>query len=196
MPRAASESATANGMAPPPAITPTGDEMSEAADVMAAAVPSSLSAAAVGRKTERAMLAVADEGRGFPRSRDRRRPAAAPRSAVRQRCRGRETAFDRTTRTVASRSLVNLRRFMPMMLRPSSAAYWPLTRPNGMTSPRTPQTPPTITCGPIRVNWCTADRPPMIDEIADLAMAAERGRGRKDHVVADHGSHGRHGCSS
>ena len=32
-----SESATANGMAPPPAITPTGEEISEAADVMAAA---------------------------------------------------------------------------------------------------------------------------------------------------------------
>ena len=30
-----------------------------------------------------------------------------------------------------------------------------------MMSPRTPQTPPTITCGPIRVNWCTADSPPM-----------------------------------
>ena len=30
-----------------------------------------------------------------------------------------------------------------------------------MTSPRTPQTPPTITCGPTRVNWCTADKPPM-----------------------------------
>ena len=82
-------------------------------------------------------------------------------------------------------SRVNLRRFMPMMLRPSRLAYWPLTRPNGITSPRTPQTPPTITCGPIRVNWCTADEPADEDKIADLAMAAERGRGRKDHVIAD-----------
>ena len=34
------------------------------------------------------------------------------------------------------------------------------------------------------------------DEIADLAVTAERGRGREDHVVADHGSRARHGCSS
>ena len=39
MPRAASESATANGIAPPPAITPTGEEIAEAADIMAAAIP-------------------------------------------------------------------------------------------------------------------------------------------------------------
>ena len=54
-----------------------------------------------------------------------------------------------------------------------------------MTSPRTPQTPPTITCGPTRVNWCTADKPADEDEIADLAMAAQRCGGRKDHVIAD-----------
>src|SRR6185295_13480058 len=58
MPRAASESATANGMAPPPATTPTGDEISEAADVMPAAIPKSL---LDGGKTDRAMLALADE---------------------------------------------------------------------------------------------------------------------------------------
>ena len=81
MPRAASESATANGMAPPPAITPTGEEMSEAADVMAAAIPSSLSAAVVGRKTQRAVLAVADEGEDFRNRRIFARPAAAPRSS-------------------------------------------------------------------------------------------------------------------
>src|SRR2546422_857386 len=48
MPRAASESATANGMAPPPAITPTGEEISEAAVIMVAAVPSSRFYARVG----------------------------------------------------------------------------------------------------------------------------------------------------
>ena len=51
------------------AITPTGDEISEAADVMAAALPSSVPVAVVGRKAQRAMLAVADEGEDF---RDRR----------------------------------------------------------------------------------------------------------------------------
>ena len=40
MPRAVRESATANGMTPPPAIKPTGDEISEAAAVMAPAAPS------------------------------------------------------------------------------------------------------------------------------------------------------------
>src|SRR5262245_47847934 len=57
-PRAASDSATANGMAPPPAMTPTGDEMSEAADVMVAAIPKLLRDSG---KTERTMLALADE---------------------------------------------------------------------------------------------------------------------------------------
>ena len=56
MPRAASESATANGITPPPAIRPTGDEMSKASLVMASATPSSMPVAVVGRKAQRAML--------------------------------------------------------------------------------------------------------------------------------------------
>ena len=54
-----------------------------------------------------------------------------------------------------------------------------------MTSPRTPQTPPTITCGPIRRELMHRRQSADEDEIADLAMAAERGRGREDHVIAD-----------
>src|SRR5262245_13404447 len=46
-------------MAPPPAMTPTGDEIPEAAAVMVAATPSSL--AVDRRQTKRAMLALADE---------------------------------------------------------------------------------------------------------------------------------------
>src|SRR5260370_40233948 len=65
MPRAVSESATANGMAPPPAITPTGEEIPETADIMVAAIPSSVLVAVVGRKAQRAVLAVADEGEDF-----------------------------------------------------------------------------------------------------------------------------------
>src|SRR5258708_17191365 len=49
-------------MVPPPAITPTGEEISEAADIMVAGIPWSRLVAVVGRKTQRAMLAVADEG--------------------------------------------------------------------------------------------------------------------------------------
>src|SRR6267142_1833527 len=48
-------------MAPPPAMTPTGEEIFEAADVMAAAIPSSMFVAVVGRKAQRAMLQLADE---------------------------------------------------------------------------------------------------------------------------------------
>src|ERR1700733_5342031 len=69
MPRAVRESATANGITPPPAIRPTGDEISEAPDVMAPAAPSSLPGARVGREAERAMLAVFDESKNL---RDRR----------------------------------------------------------------------------------------------------------------------------
>src|SRR6267142_7128756 len=56
-------------MAPPPAMTPTGEEIFEAADVMAAAIPSSMFVAVVGWKAQRAMLALADESENF---RDRR----------------------------------------------------------------------------------------------------------------------------
>src|SRR5262245_40192338 len=46
-------------------MTPTGDEMSEAAEVMAAAIPSSLLVAVVGGKAQRAKLALLDEGEDF-----------------------------------------------------------------------------------------------------------------------------------
>src|SRR6266567_2804724 len=59
MPRAFKQSATANGIAPPAAIRPTGEVTSKALSVMAA---SSMPAAAVGRKTECAVLGVADKG--------------------------------------------------------------------------------------------------------------------------------------
>src|SRR3974390_2277282 len=65
IPRALSESATANGITPPPAISPTGDEISKAADVMAPAAPWSMFLRLIGRKAERAMLAVADKAEDF-----------------------------------------------------------------------------------------------------------------------------------
>jgi hypothetical protein len=65
MPRWLSESATANGMAPPPAMTPTGEIIPDAAEVMAAATPSSMLVAVAGRQAQRAMLAVADEAEDF-----------------------------------------------------------------------------------------------------------------------------------
>src|SRR4051794_23531318 len=52
-------------MAPPPAMTPTGEEISEAAVVMAAAIPSSVLVAVIGRKAQRAVLAVVDKGEDF-----------------------------------------------------------------------------------------------------------------------------------
>src|SRR5262249_40421396 len=65
MPRAASDSATANGIAPPPAISPTGDEISKAADVMAPVAPWSMFVRLIDRKAQRAMLAVADKAQDF-----------------------------------------------------------------------------------------------------------------------------------
>src|SRR5947209_5584015 len=58
MPRALKQSATANGIAPPAAIRPTGDVTSNALSVM---VASSMPVAVVGRKTERAVLGIADK---------------------------------------------------------------------------------------------------------------------------------------
>jgi len=46
-------------------MTPTGEEIFEAADVMAAAFLSSMLVAVVGRKAQRAMLALADKGEDF-----------------------------------------------------------------------------------------------------------------------------------
>src|ERR1700677_4216425 len=65
MPRAIRESATANGMTPPAAIRPTGDEISKALLVMAPAIPSSMSVAVANRKAQGAKLAVADKGQNF-----------------------------------------------------------------------------------------------------------------------------------
>src|SRR3954464_8279258 len=49
-------------MAPPPAMTPTGEATRVAADVMAAAIPSSVLVAVVGRKAQCAVFPVVDEG--------------------------------------------------------------------------------------------------------------------------------------
>src|SRR5690349_9441712 len=46
-------------------MTPTGEEMSEAAEFMAAAIPSSMLVAVVGGKAERTVLAFPDESKDF-----------------------------------------------------------------------------------------------------------------------------------
>src|ERR1700733_1202352 len=65
MPRAMRESATAKGMTPPAAIKPTGDEISKALLVMAPVIPSPMSVAVASRKAQSAKLAVADKGQDF-----------------------------------------------------------------------------------------------------------------------------------
>src|SRR6185436_19077918 len=60
MPRAVSELATANGMAPPPAINPTGEEISH--EVMVRAAPCSVSLVRIGGQAQRAVFSLADEG--------------------------------------------------------------------------------------------------------------------------------------
>src|ERR1700742_3011062 len=61
MPCAMRESATANGIAPPPATRPIGDEMLKALSVMALVAPPSGSIAVVSRHAQRPMLGVANE---------------------------------------------------------------------------------------------------------------------------------------
>src|SRR5262249_17338473 len=63
IPREVRESATANGMLPPPATMPTGEERFAAADVMACGCARSLLRVAVnGREAKRGMFCLGDEG--------------------------------------------------------------------------------------------------------------------------------------
>src|ERR1700716_3731686 len=65
MTRAVRASATANGMTPPAAIKPIGDEISLALLVMPRAPPSSMLVGAVVREPQRPMLAVANKAQNF-----------------------------------------------------------------------------------------------------------------------------------
>ena len=60
-----------------------------------------------------------------------------------------------------------------------------VTIPKGMTSPGTAEHPPRKALLPIRTNWWTAVRPPIMTLIADVAVATERRAIGEGHIVAD-----------
>ena len=137
----------------------------------------------VGRQTQRAVLALADEGEDLRNRRVLGR-AAAPRSGARKDAGSvKQLLIER--RTVASRSRVNLRRFMPMMLRPSNAGILAVDEAerNHVAAHAADAADHHLRPDPRELMH--RRQPADEDEIADLAMAAERRRGRKDHVVAD-----------
>src|SRR3954453_9856421 len=183
MPRFCSESATANGIAPPPAMTPTGEEIWEAADVMAAAIPSSM-LAVVGRQAQRAMFAVIDESEDFS---DRRifrglrlhrvqalgKNAGAMKQLLIERAHLAEAFFGE----LAALHADDVEAFEAGILAvdqpewnhvaadaPDAADHHLRPDPRELMHRRQP-----------------ADE----DEVADLAVTAERRRRRKDHVIAD-----------
>ena len=92
--------------------------------------------------------------------RSRRRFARRPDQAARERCRRRRTSPRRRAGADGCRLLRNPRRRMPTTLRPIRSASGPWTRPNGITSARTPLKPTTIAPSPMRTNWRTAAWPP------------------------------------
>src|SRR3954470_12714190 len=181
MPRAASESATANGIAPPPATTPTGDEISEAADVMPGAIASSLRD---GGKTERA-LALADEVEDFA---DRRivtgeRPrrlqafgkgSGAMEEFLVERAHGHKPLLGELAPLHADQVEAFEHRILAVdqPIRDDVVAHAADTANHHIGA----DAGELMHCGQ------AAD----IDGVTDLAMAAERRRGCEDHVVADH----------
>src|SRR4051794_30980126 len=171
-------------MAPPPAITPTVEEISEAAVIMVAAIPSSMAATVVGRQAKRTVLAVADEGEDFRNGRilarerlHRIQPFGEDPGAVKQllieRAHGRQPRLGEFAPLHADDIEPLEARILAVdeAERDHVAAH--------ATDPADHHLRPDP--GELVHRRQAADE----DEIADLAMAAQCGRGREDHVVTD-----------
>src|SRR5512140_2525466 len=183
MPRAIRESATANGMTPPAAIKPMGEEISEAAVIMAAAIPSS-SVAVVGRQAQRAVPTAIDEGEDL---RDRRILRAEWLHSVQP--------FGEYARAVKQLLIERTHRGKPLLgefaplhadnVQPLEAGILPVDEAerNHIAAHAANAADHHLRSDPGELVHCgqAADE----NEIADLAMAAERPGGRKNHVVAD-----------
>src|SRR4051794_27171742 len=181
MPRAASDSATANGIAPPPATTPTGDEISEAADVMPGAIASSLRD---GGKTERA-LALADEVEDFG---DRRIFTGERPRRLQAFGKGRGTMEKFLVERAYGRKPL-LGEFAPLHTDQVEAFEHGIlavdeAERNDVVAHAAHAADHHIGTDAGELVNCgqAAD----IDGVTDLAMAAKRRRGCEDHVVADH----------
>src|SRR6476661_2749953 len=182
MPRAVSESATANGMTPPAAIRPTGDEISNASFVTT--TPSSGLVAASRRLTQLPMLAGIDEGEDF---RDRGilsrqipvrfQTIGEHARAVKQRLI--ERSYHRKTRAGESAALHpdDVEAGERAVLAAHQGERDHVAAHAGKRPDHHLRAHPAV----------LMDRRQAANEnkIADLAMPAQRRRGREDHVVAD-----------
>src|SRR5882757_791771 len=179
-----SESATANGMAPPPAMTPTGEEISEAADVMAAAIPSSMLVAVGGGKTERAMLAFADEGEDFRDGRIFRglrlhggQTLGKNTGAMKQLLIERPHSGEALLGELAALHADDVEAFEARILAVDEAER------NDVAAHAADAADHHLRPDPREL--VHRRQPADEDEVADLAMTAERRRSREDHVIAD-----------
>src|ERR1700712_328427 len=171
-------------MAPPPAMTPTGEEISEAADVMAAAIPSSLLVAVVGGKTQRAMLAVIDEGENF-RDRGifhrerlhRDQPLGKDAGAVKQLLIERPHFGEALLGELAALHADDVEPFEARILAVGQ------TERNDIAAHAANAADHHLRPDPRELMH--RRQPADEDEVADLAVTAQRRRGRKDHVIAD-----------
>src|SRR6185437_2381141 len=180
-PCATRESATANGMAPPPATRPIGDEMSKALSVMALAAPPSGSVAVVSRHAKRPMLGFADEGQNLCDGRifvcqrlHRGKPFREHARSVKQLLIERAHRGKPLARKLPSFHADDIEAFETGILavdeteRDHVAAH--------AADHRLRSDPGQLVHG---------RQPSNIDEVADLAVTSERSRSGKDHIIAD-----------
>src|SRR5215468_4820103 len=184
IPRDVRESATANGMPPPPATMPTGEERL-AADVMACGCPRLLlTIAGVGRQAKRAMLGFGNEGQNLRNRRIFRRhrlhglqtlgkDAGAVKQLLIKRAHGGKALLGELPALHADdvEALEHGIMAVGEAERNDVAAHAANAADHHLRSdPR---------------ELVHGRQPADIDEVADLAVAAECGRGREDHVIAD-----------
>src|SRR5258708_7655221 len=184
IPRAASESATANGMTPPAAIRPTGDEISKASLVMAPATSSSSSVTAVGGKAQCSTLAIANESQDF---RDRgilprqglhlTQPFGKEAGPVNQLLIKRANGREPLAREFAALHADDVETLEDRILAVGEAERNHVAAHAADAADHHLRPDP----GELMHRGQPAD----VNKISDLAMAAERCRGREDHIVAD-----------
>src|SRR5215208_8267656 len=165
-------------------MTPTGDEMSEAAEVMAAAIPLSLLAAVAGGKAERAMLALRDEGEDFSDRRiltgkllHRSQPLGKDTGAVKQLLVERAHFRQPLLGELAALHADDVQPFEACILSVGQSEWNDIAAHAADAADHHLRSDP----GELVHGRQPADE----NEIANLAVTAERGRSCKNHVIAD-----------
>src|SRR5579864_878817 len=184
-PRAFADSATANGMAPPPAIKPIGDEISKAVVVMASVNPRSVFFALLGRKTKRPMLAIFDESQNvsygviFARHRLHRLKSFGENSrSVKQLEIERTKLGQALAGKVAAPHANDVQSFKNRVLTVDESEWNDIAANAANAAHHDLMAYP----GELVHGGQASD----IDKIADFAVAAQCRRTRKDHIIADH----------